>query len=511
MIQTIIQEIKEQLSQHFQPFLNPPATVQEIEEVEQKMGITFPDDVKALYLIHNGEKDDGPGLFFGLPFLSLEDMLAEWQSNSKLFDDEEIEQIKSYSVPEGWIKEQYINRNWIPISHDHGGNYLGIDLDPDSKGICGQVFNFGRDEEVKYVIAHNVTDLLTFISQTLKNGCYTIEEEELNSWSYGDKEDAHFFDELKDLKLPLFHAESTNQKQIQVDEWFNQLSDDWKQIVQNQSEHPEQFIKTKVLYLGGKNISDLTPLTACTDVRELVLSGNRIKDLMPLQSFSTLKTLYLGGNPITEIASLAHLNKLQYLNLARTFVKDLSPLESLTVLKELSIEHTSINDYRPLEHLKNLHTLSISIRNYEQLLSVLNIYNLKRLHIHQLLGVTEIDLMLFDKLSNLEELTVENGVFNDLHFLTHNQKLKKLILKNSYVRDASSIKEIAALTYLECNNTPVGNIEVIAESNSLKTFAGSFQQFFTLKNLMRQEVDFSKIIGEMTPEEEKIWRSSLGV
>lgn len=507
MIQTIIHEIEQQFSQHFEPFLNPPATVQKIEEVEQKMGITFPDDVKTFYLIHDGENDEGPGLFFGLSFLSLESMLAEWQNWFKLSDDEELQQIESYSVPEGSIKEQYINRYWIPIAHDHGGNFLGIDLDPDSNGIYGQLINFGRDETVKYVIAHNITDVLAFIAQTLKNGAYTIDDETF--WSYGYREEAHFFDELKHMELPVFHAEASNQQQVIGDEWFEQLSDQWKEIIQNLSEHPKQFVKSKILYLMGKQIFDVTPLTVCTDVRGLVLSGNHITDLMPLQSLLALKKLYLGGNPITDIVSLSHLNKLQYLNLTRTQVKDLSPLESLNNLKELSIEHTPINDYRPLKHVKKLNTLSVSILNYEQLVSITDISHLKQLHIHQLEGVTEDDLMLLAKLEKLEALTIENCIFNDLDFLTHNQKIQQLTFVHSSIRDASSIKKMTALTHLVCKYTSIENIEVIAESASLQSFAGSFKQFYTLKKLMPQNVDFSTIIGEMTTEEENIWSSSF--
>ena len=71
VIQTIIHEIEQQFSQHFETFLNPPATVQKIEEVEQKMGITFPDDVKTLYLTHDGENDEGPGLFSDSRFCNI--------------------------------------------------------------------------------------------------------------------------------------------------------------------------------------------------------------------------------------------------------------------------------------------------------------------------------------------------------------------------------------------------------------------------------------------------------
>lgn len=506
MIQTIINEIQQQFSQHFEPFLNPPATVQKIEEVERKMGITFPDDVKTLYLTHDGENDEGPGLFFGLSFLSLESMLAEWKNCFELSDDEELQQIESYSVPEGAIKEQYLNRYWIPIAHDHGGNFLGIDLEPDSNGIYGQLINFGRDETVKHVIAYNITDFITFIAQTLKNGAYTIDEETF--WSYGYREEAHFFDELKNMELPVFQVEASNQQQVIGEEWFEQLSDKWKEIIQSLSEHPKQLVKSKILYLMGKQIFDITPLTVCTDVRELVLSGNHITDIRPLQSLLALKKLYLGGNPITDIVPLSRLNKLQYLNLSRTQVKDIRALESLINLKELSIEHTQINNYRPLKDVK-LNKLSVSILNFEQLVSISDISHLKELHIHLLEGVSEADLMLLAKLKKLEALTIEKFIFNDLDFLTQNQKLKNLTFIDSSIRDASSIKKMTALTHLECNYTPVENIEVIAESTSLKSFTGSFNQFYKLKKLMSQDVDFSEIVGEMTTEEENIWSSSF--
>ena len=62
---------------------------------------------------------------------------------------------------------------------------------------------------------------------------------------------------------------------------------------------------------------------------------------------------------------------------------------------------------------------------------ITDISHLKRLHIHQLEGVTEVDLMLFAKLEKLEALTIENYIFNDVQFLTRNQKIKQLTLVNS--------------------------------------------------------------------------------
>lgn len=82
----------------------------------------------------------------------------------------------SYSVPAGYIKERDINRNWIPISKDFGGNNIGIDVDPDKKCRIGQVINFGCDEEIKYVIANQLSEFLLFISETIVQGNYQIEQ-----------------------------------------------------------------------------------------------------------------------------------------------------------------------------------------------------------------------------------------------------------------------------------------------------------------------------------------------
>ncbi|MGG3836957.1 SMI1/KNR4 family protein [Paenibacillus thiaminolyticus] len=58
--------------------LNPPATEIGLREAEEELGFSLPAELRELYLLHNGESEDGPGLFFGLPFLSLDGMLTEW-------------------------------------------------------------------------------------------------------------------------------------------------------------------------------------------------------------------------------------------------------------------------------------------------------------------------------------------------------------------------------------------------------------------------------------------------
>lgn len=64
------------------------------------------------------------------------------------------------STPEGAIKKKYFHIKWIPLISDFGGNYIGIDLDPDSNGVKGQVIIFGRDEEDMIVLANSWEEFL---------------------------------------------------------------------------------------------------------------------------------------------------------------------------------------------------------------------------------------------------------------------------------------------------------------------------------------------------------------
>ena len=70
------------------------------------------------------------------------------------------EELPLTSTPEGAIKKKYFHLKWLPIISDYGGNFIGIDLDPDEQGAKGQVIIFGRDEEDMLVLANSWNDFL---------------------------------------------------------------------------------------------------------------------------------------------------------------------------------------------------------------------------------------------------------------------------------------------------------------------------------------------------------------
>ncbi|CAH8715352.1 SMI1/KNR4 family protein [Paenibacillus melissococcoides] len=186
--------------------LHPPATEMELRQAEEELGFPLPAELRELYRIHNGESEAGPGLFFGLPFLSLDSMLTEWRIWAEL-EEEYAWEGEHFSVPAAWIKERYINRYWLPISKDWGGNHLGIDLDPDEQGRKGQVINYGRDSRV------------------------------------------HFLDAIRSLDLPVLEPVRADADALDPREWFGGLDEEWKARVVAAGGSPEAFVRAKQLLL----------------------------------------------------------------------------------------------------------------------------------------------------------------------------------------------------------------------------------------------------------------------
>lgn len=179
----------------------------EIAEFERLVGRDFPESLKALYRWHDGQRGDADtGPFFGLHFLSLTGARAHWESWKKVVDEASPDDMKDLSefctsATPGAVKALYANTYWIPFAYDHGGNHLGVDLDPGENGTLGQVINFGRDEENKYVLASSMAAFLEWLVDQLESGNAAIAEEDDGGRSLNirEPESSHFLDALDAL------------------------------------------------------------------------------------------------------------------------------------------------------------------------------------------------------------------------------------------------------------------------------------------------------------------------
>lgn len=179
---------------------NPPATETQIGAFEREVGLSMPRAYRQLYLWHDGEDDDRWGHIYGLPLLPLEQASAEWTAWNRVLADfgGDRHQIPGAGWPEGAVDPAYINPRWIPLTHDGSGNHIGLDFDPWPAGRIGQVILYGRDEDVKAVLAPSLGAFLEWIAGLLESGNFRLAadpgEQVLRAFRLKDPRSDHFHD-----------------------------------------------------------------------------------------------------------------------------------------------------------------------------------------------------------------------------------------------------------------------------------------------------------------------------
>ena len=145
--------------------LAPGASPEALQRAEARLQVEFPEDVRASYAIHDGT---GFGGLFPFPLLSLQRVVQEsnnWREwlHRGTFGDAE-------STPQGPIKTDWWNVRWIPFTHDGGGNYQCLDLDPAPGGNVGQIINFDHEVGATEVLAPSFRAFLAAFADDLEAG-----------------------------------------------------------------------------------------------------------------------------------------------------------------------------------------------------------------------------------------------------------------------------------------------------------------------------------------------------
>lgn len=156
---------------------NPPATDADIDEFERAVSLKMPRAYRQLYRWHDGEDDDRWGHIYGLPLLSLRQAGFQWRAWNQVLADfgGDRYEIRGGAWPPGAVDPAYINPRWIPLTNDGSGNHIGLDFDAWPAGRLGQVILYGRDEDVKAVLAESLGKFLEWIAGLLESGNFRLE------------------------------------------------------------------------------------------------------------------------------------------------------------------------------------------------------------------------------------------------------------------------------------------------------------------------------------------------
>ena len=137
--------------------LRPGVAGDSIKTIEAEIGFAFPAELKNLYLTNDGDNNEALcGMMLGFRFLSLDEMFSEWRI------------MKSIA--------EYADKRWLPFGSDNGGNFIGVNADPDSSGKAGRVIFFGRDEQEETVIADSLGALFERFTRIIMSPDFYIGE-----------------------------------------------------------------------------------------------------------------------------------------------------------------------------------------------------------------------------------------------------------------------------------------------------------------------------------------------
>ncbi|KAK8100982.1 uncharacterized protein PG998_007613 [Apiospora kogelbergensis] len=193
-------------------------TNNDINELEHQLDCSLPQDIRDSLSVHDGQERGGlpTGIIFGSMLLDCEEIVQEWDQWRKVNHEFLLETqvvkpampskafggssgqasssrsspagsqtsnwkqdllAKQDSVPPGAVQRAYAHQAWIPLVRDWGGNNLAVDLAPGPTGTWGQIILFGRDYDIKYVVAKSWGHFMAVVADDMNSGKWFVDED----------------------------------------------------------------------------------------------------------------------------------------------------------------------------------------------------------------------------------------------------------------------------------------------------------------------------------------------
>lgn len=197
---------------------------------------------------------------------------------------------------------------------------------------------------------------------------------------------------------------------------------------------------------AARPIRDLSALQLLPAVAGLVLINNDISDISPIANCTNLRRLCLQKNPIRDISALANCTKIEELELGETPIGDFAVLETLPNLRKLSISIDQIPAFRRLTRLQCIKKLEFGLGAFD---SFEGFPEMPELRVIQGAKVERLDgLQSFPKLENLVNVS---GAFDTLEPLANSKALTHANILGSRVRSIEPLSALVSLRALWLN------------------------------------------------------------
>ncbi|KAL0217688.1 hypothetical protein RCL1_008268 [Eukaryota sp. TZLM3-RCL] len=237
-----------------------------------------------------------------------------------------------------------------------------------------------------------------------------------------------------------------------------------------------------------KSLSDISFLTNCVQLKELLLDNNKITDLYPLANLQLLHLLSLNNNPIENFEVLTQLNSLTSLSLKGTRIFDLWPFRTLEKLSFLDVRDTFLSkeDHRVVTGPDNvmgfIHSykegvvgiyvspprqeyVRIDISGFSQCSSTLKSLSISNCYVRNISLIS-----IFLELETLEFSEVEISEYYSLYspsFVTPCTQLKSLLLGEHEFKDLTPLLHLPNLNTLSVRVEDLQLLRPLVKMNSL--------------------------------------------
>jgi len=197
------------------------------------------------------------------------------------------------------------------------------------------------------------------------------------------------------------------------------------------------------LHLGSQDISDISPLSSLTKLKNLWLDQNyKIGDVAPLAELIELEELNIDCNLLTDISPLKKMINLEYLSLEYNAITGIAALENMSKLKKLWMSEATINDLLPISKLDKLELLWFNRCNIE------NISCLK-------------------SLSNIKILKIAWNKVGDISSLSNMEDLEWVALEQNQITDISPLQNLSNLSYVRLWDNQITDIKPLVDNSGI--------------------------------------------
>ncbi|WP_370971973.1 SMI1/KNR4 family protein [Amycolatopsis sp. cg9] len=333
-------------------------TEAELAGAEARMGVRLPEDLRALYLVADGDPWETGllGPYSHDPLDRVVGNYLEGDTGSYGWEDAlDDDGVVFETVPFGRVKRLSRNDWWITFGGDRAMNYVAVDVDPAAQGHVGQVLEYGRDiyGPLRHV-ATSITAMLTEVVTALRAGRYEDPGEQYLFAETELREAAErSYDEViskaAELDLPSVVAGLPGRELVQ-EVHLNDAADvdlavfDPLTSLRRLSVNRAAAVTASIGGLGalesvriGAGRADLAGLAAHPALWDLHLEGVREPlDLAVLRTLPRLTRLHLAGSAVPDLGQVADLPGLRVLQLDAGQVRGLldlgKPLPRLAAL-----------------------------------------------------------------------------------------------------------------------------------------------------------------------------------